>query len=179
MPAPVKPYGQRMGANDYDHHEQSVSVVLKSRARDEDDEAIAEGLEDYDWLDAPMVGLRDGDVRMSAKPCPCGQPRRYHARWCDTCREARAKECERAKDRRNKWRRLPAALTVRTCACGIVFALKYEEAKCSICRVRPCDRRDMKVKTCACGARFAARGRQAWCDGCRLKARKDSKEETR
>lgn len=166
MPAPVKPYGQRIGANDYD-------------AWDNDDEAVAEGLEDYDWLDAPMAGLHDEPERMSATPCECGQPRRYRQHACDTCREARAKECERAKGRRNKWRRLPAALTVRTCACGIVFALKYEEAKCSICRARPCDRPHMKVRTCACGARFAAKGTQAWCDGCRLKVRQDYKEETR
>lgn len=168
----MKPHGQRMGANDYSHHDEPVSVVLKSRARDEDDDAVAEGLEDYDWLDAPMAGLRDEPERMSAKPCACGQSRRYRAHACDACREARAKECERAKDRRYKWRRLPASLTLRTCACGIVFALKYEEAKCSICRARPCDRRDMKVKTCACGARFAAKSTQAWCDGCRLKVRK-------
>lgn len=169
-----------MGANDFTHREEPVSVVLKSRARDEDDEACEEGLEDYDWLDAPMAGLRDEPPRMSATPCKCGQPRRYHAHRCDACaREARL-AASRPTWRRQSFRRLPAALTLRTCACGIVFALKYEEARCSICRSHPRDRPEtMKVKTCACGARFVAQGRQAWCDGCRLKVRKGSKEETR
>lgn len=168
----MKPHGQRMGANDFNHHDEAVSVVLKSRARDEDEEAVAEGLEDYDWLDAPMTGLRDEPVAVSSTPCKCGQPRRYHAHRCDACaREARL-AASRPTWRRQSFRRLPDGLTVRTCACGIVFALKYEEARCSICRARPCDRRDMKVKACACGARFAAKGKQAWCDGCRLKARK-------
>lgn len=174
----MKPHGQRMGANDFNHRDEPVSVVLKSRARDKDDEAVSEGLEDYDWLDAPMAGLRDEPVDMSSMPCACGQPRRYRAHACDTCREARAKESERAQGRRYKWRHLPASLTVRTCACGIVFALKYEETRCSICRARPCDRRDMKVRTCACGARFAAKSTQAWCDGCRLKVWKSEEKRT-
>lgn len=172
----MKPHGQRMGANDFNHRDEPVSVVLKSRARDEDDEAVAEGLDDYGWLDAPMTGLHDEPERMSPRPCQCGQPRPYGKHACDACRKARASEARREGERVRKWRRLPGAMTVRTCACGIVFALKYEEARCSICRARPCDRRDMKVKTCTCGARFAAKGPQAWCDGCRLKVRKD--EET-
>lgn len=135
----MKPHGQHMGANDFNHRDEPVSVVLKSRA--------------------------------------CGQPRRYRAHACDTCREARAKESERAQGRRAKWRRLPATLTLRTCACGIVFALKHEEARCSICRSQPRDRPEtMKVKTCACGARFVAQGRQAWCDGCRLRVRQSKQE---
>lgn len=169
----MKPHGQRMGANDFNHRDEPVSVVLKSRARDEDDEACEEGLEDYDWLDAPMAGLRDEPVAVSSTPCKCGQPRRYHTHRCDACAKSARLEASRPTWRRKDWRRLPEGLTVRTCACGIVFALKYEEARCSICRARPCDRPEtMKVKTCACGARFVAQGRQAWCDGCRLKARK-------
>ena len=175
----MKPHGQRMGANDFNHHDEPVSVVLKSRARDDDDEAAAEGLEDYGWLDAPMAGLRDEPERMSSTPCKCGQPRRYDTQACDKCREMRAAESRRRGERSRKWRRLSDGLAVRTCACGIVFALKYEEARCSICRSQPRDRPErMKVRTCACGARFVAQGRQTWCDGCRLKARKNNEERT-
>ena len=168
----MRPHGQRMGANDCDGTDRPVAVVVKARARREDDDACE--AEDYDWLDKPMAGVREEPVRMSGRPCACGGPRRLRAHRCDACREVARLTALRPTRRRSQWRRLSPVLSIRTCTCGIVFAERYEESRCSICRAPEWERsgRRARARHCACGAMFAAKGTQTWCDGCRLKARK-------
>lgn len=179
----MRPYGQRLGANDFDGADRPVAVVLKRRARAEGAARSAADLEDYAWLDKPMAGLREesGDgledaERITDRVCVCGAHMERRLRRCATCRETARLEAQR----KERWKGLSSALRVRTCACGIVFALKYEEPRCSICRAPEREREELRARArrCDCGAMFAAKATQAWCDGCRLKSRKDNKETT-
>lgn len=160
----MRPYGQRMGANDFDNSDRPVAVVVKARGR-------RAHSEDYDWLDQPMATeeCRDGLERaepVTGRTCACGAGMGRLVRSCLACRETALRTRLRAK----QWRKASPALAPRTCACGIVFALKYEETRCSICRAPERDRADLRAraKRCACGSLFAAKAKQAWCDGCRL-----------